>query len=73
MKDLLGADYRFVNERLAQHYGIPNIYGSQLGRVTLGPDMAWRRGLLGQGSRLAFTWQQNLRTSPVKRGVWDDP
>ena len=70
VKDLLDADYTFVNERLAKHYGIPNIYGSQFRRVTLGPDMAWRRGLLGQGSVLALTWQQNFRTSPVKRGVW---
>jgi hypothetical protein len=68
--DLLNADYTFVNERLAKHYGIPNIYGSQFRRVTLGPDMAYRRGLLGQGSVLALAWQQNFRTSPVKRGVW---
>ena len=68
--DLLNADYTFVNERLAKHYGIPNIYGSEFRRVTLGPDMAYRRGLLGQGSVLALTWQQNFRTSPVKRGVW---
>ena len=70
VKDLLDADYTFVNERLAKHYGIPNIYGSQFRRVTLGPDMAYRRGLLGQGSVLALAWQQNFRTSPVKRGVW---
>src|SRR5579871_3568271 len=68
--DLLTADYTFVNERLAKHYGIPNIYGSQFRRVTLGPDLAYRRGLLGQGSVLALTWVQNFRTSPVKRGVW---
>jgi hypothetical protein len=68
--DLLTADYTFLNERLAQHYGIPNIYGSQFRRVTLGPDMAYRRGLLGQGSFLSVTWVQNFRTSPVKRGVW---
>jgi Protein of unknown function (DUF1592)/Protein of unknown function (DUF1588)/Protein of unknown function (DUF1587)/Protein of unknown function (DUF1585)/Protein of unknown function (DUF1595) len=68
--DLLNADYTFVNERLAKHYGIPNVYGSQFRRVTLGPDMAYRRGILGQGSMLALTWQQNFRTSPVKRGVW---
>ncbi|HEY3826838.1 MAG TPA: DUF1592 domain-containing protein [Bryobacteraceae bacterium] len=68
--DLLDADYTFLNERLAKHYGIPNIYGSQFRRVTLGPDMAYRRGLLGQGSVLALAWQQNFRTSPVKRGVW---
>ena len=68
--DLLNADYTFLNERLAKHYGIPNIYGSQFRRVTLGPELAYRRGLLGQGSVLALTWQQNFRTSPVKRGVW---
>jgi hypothetical protein len=68
--DLLNADYTFLNERLAKHYGVPNIYGSQFRRVTLPPDMAYRRGLLGQGSVLALAWQQNFRTSPVKRGVW---
>ena len=68
--DLLTADYTFVNERLAQHYGIPNIYGSQFRRVNLGPDLDYRRGLLGQGSFLSVTWVQNFRTSPVKRGVW---
>jgi hypothetical protein len=68
--DLLTADYTFLNERLAKHYGIPNIYGSQFRRVTLGPDLAYRRGLLGQGSVLSLTWVQNFRTSPVKRGVW---
>jgi hypothetical protein len=68
--DLLTADYTFVNERLAKHYGIPNVYGSQFRRVTLGPELAYRRGLLGQGSVLALTWVQNFRTSPVKRGVW---
>jgi len=68
--DLLTADYTFLNERLARHYGIPNIYGSEFRRVTLGPDLAYRRGLLGQGSVLSLTWVQNFRTSPVKRGVW---
>ncbi len=68
--DLLNADYTFLNERLAKHYGVPNIYGSHFRRVTLGPDMQYRRGLLGQGSVLALAWQQNFRTSPVKRGVW---
>jgi len=68
--DLLNADYTFLNERLAKHYGIPNIYGSHFRRVPLGPELAYRRGLLGQGSVLALTWQQNFRTSPVKRGVW---
>ena len=68
--DLLTADYTFLDERLAKHYGIPNIYGSQFRRVSLGPDLAYRRGLLGQGSVLSLTWVQNFRTSPVKRGVW---
>jgi hypothetical protein len=68
--DLLTADYTFVNERLARHYGIPNIYGSHFRRVPLGPDLEARRGLLGKGSFLAVTWTQNFRTSPVKRGVW---
>ncbi len=68
--DLLTADYTFLNERLARHYGIPNIYGSAFRRVTLGPDLAYRRGLLGQGSVLSLTYVQNFRTSPVKRGVW---
>jgi hypothetical protein len=70
VKDLLDANYTFVNERLAKHYGIPNIYGSEFRQVTLGPELAYRRGLLGQGSVLALAWQQNFRTSPVKRGVW---
>jgi len=68
--ELLDADYTFVNERLARHYGIPNIYGSHFRRVTLGPELDYRRGLLGQGSFLAVTYTQNFRTSPVKRGVW---
>jgi hypothetical protein len=68
--DLLTADYTFVNERLARHYGIPGIYGSRFRRVSLGPELDYRRGLLGQGSFLSVTWVQNFRTSPVKRGVW---
>jgi hypothetical protein len=68
--DLLTADYTFVNERLARHYGIPNIYGSHFRRVTLGADLDARRGLLGKGSFLSVTWTQNFRSSPVKRGVW---
>ena len=47
--DLLTADYTFVNERLAKHYGIPNIYGSQFRRVTLGPDMDVAPRAAGQG------------------------
>ena len=68
--DLLTADYTFVNERLARHYGIPNIYGSHFRRVALGPSLDYRRGILGKGSFLSVTWTQNFRTSPVKRGVW---
>jgi len=66
--DLLRADYTFVNERLARHYGIPNVKGSRFRRVTLGPD-ANRRGLLGQGSILTVTSYPD-RTSPVVRGKW---
>jgi len=65
--DLLTADYTFLNERLARHYGIPGIYGSQFRRVTLKDD--FRRGLLGQGSILALTSHAE-RTSPVVRGKW---
>jgi hypothetical protein len=68
--DLLTADYTFVNERLARQYGISNVYGSRFRRVTLPPEMDYRRGLLGKGSFLAVTWTQNFRTSPVKRGAW---
>jgi Protein of unknown function (DUF1588)/Protein of unknown function (DUF1585)/Protein of unknown function (DUF1592) len=67
--DLLTADYTFVNERLAKHYGIPNVYGSQFRRVTLGPDMDLRRGLLGKGAILTTTAKPE-RTSPVVRGKW---
>jgi len=65
--DLLTADYMFVNERLARHYGIPNVYGSHFRRVPV-PDEA-RRGLLGQGSILLVTSHAD-RTSPVVRGKW---
>jgi hypothetical protein len=67
--ELLTADYTFVNERLAVHYGIPNIYGSQFRRITLGPDMDIRRGLLGKGAILTTTSKPD-RTSPVTRGKW---
>ena len=67
--ELLTADYTFVNERLAAHYGIPNIYGSQFRRITLGPDMDIRRGLLGKGAFLTTTSKPD-RTSPVTRGKW---
>jgi hypothetical protein len=66
---LLDADYTFVNERLARHYGIPNITGDNFRRVTLGPEFAYRRGLLGQGSWLMATSVAD-RTSPVQRGKW---
>ena len=65
--DLLTADYTFVNERLARHYQIPNIYGNHFRRVTLRDEH--RRGLLGQGSILTVTSYAN-RTSPVLRGKW---
>ena len=67
--DLLTADYTFVDERLAKHYGIPGVYGSRFQRVTLGPELDARRGLLGKGSLLA-TSSQPVRTSPVIRGYW---
>jgi hypothetical protein len=65
--DLLTADYTFLNERLARHYGIAGIYGTQFRRITLQDD--FRRGLLGQGSILALTSKAE-RTSPVVRGKW---
>jgi mono/diheme cytochrome c family protein len=65
--DLLGANYTFVNERLAKFYGIPNVYGSQFRRVTLTNEA--RGGLLGQASVLTVT-SYNSRTSPVLRGKW---
>ena len=65
--DLLTADYTFVNERLADHYGIPKIYGSQFRRVAVTDPN--RRGLLGQGSILTVTSYPN-RTSVVLRGKW---
>ncbi len=69
MLDLLNADYTFVNERLAKHYGIANIYGEQFRRVTLPADLAYRRGLLGKGA-LMTTTSVAARTSPVARGKW---
>jgi len=68
--DMLDADYTFINERLARHYGIPNVYGANYRRFELGPELDYRRGVLGHGSFLSTTWVQNNRTSPVKRGVW---
>ena len=67
LMDLLTADFTFVNERLARHYGIPNVYGSGFRRVTLHDDA--RKGLLGQGTILTATSRVN-RTSPVLRGKW---
>ncbi|HUK32839.1 MAG TPA: DUF1592 domain-containing protein, partial [Vicinamibacterales bacterium] len=65
---LLDADYTFVDERLARHYGIPNIHGSYFRRIELPADSP-RRGLLGQGSILTVT-SVATRTSPVTRGRW---
>ncbi len=65
--DLLTADYTFINERLARHYGIPNIYGDHFRRVTVTDES--RRGLLGQGSILTVT-SSPTRTSPVRRGIY---
>jgi hypothetical protein len=67
--DFLTADYTFVNERLARHYGIPQVYGSRFRRVTLGPEFDMRRGLLGKGGVLMSTSRAD-RTSPVLRGKW---
>jgi len=64
--ELLNANYTFVNERLARHYGIPNVYGSRFRRVALGGQ---RGGLLGEGSILTVT-SHATRTSPVLRGKW---
>jgi Protein of unknown function (DUF1592)/Protein of unknown function (DUF1588)/Protein of unknown function (DUF1585)/Protein of unknown function (DUF1587)/Protein of unknown function (DUF1595)/Planctomycete cytochrome C len=66
--DLLNADYTFVNERLARHYGIPGVYGSRFRRVAL-PNHEQRGGLLAQGALLATTSYPD-RTSPVLRGKW---
>ena len=65
--ELFTADYTFVNERLAKHYGIPNVTGDAFRRVTYPDDK--RRGLLGHGSILTLTSHPN-RTSPVLRGKW---
>jgi hypothetical protein len=66
--ELLGADYTFLNERLARHYGIPNVHGSNFRKIALSPD-SMRGGLLGQASILTVTSYAN-RTSPVLRGKW---
>lgn len=67
--DLLTADYTFVNERLAKHYGIQGVYGPQFRRVSLNGSLEVRRGLLGQSSIMTVTALSN-RTSPVARGKW---
>jgi hypothetical protein len=66
--DLLRANYTFVNERLARHYGIPHVYGSRFRRVAL-DERSWRGGLLRHGSILTIT-SYATRTSPVVRGKW---
>ena len=65
--ELMTADYTFVNERVAKHYGIPHVYGSQFRRVPVKDEA--RKGLLGQGSILMVTSHAD-RTSPVVRGKW---
>ena len=65
--NLLQANYSFLNERLARHYGIGNVYGSHFRRVSLSDET--RPGLLGHGSILTVTSYPN-RTSPVERGKW---
>jgi hypothetical protein len=67
VRTLIKADYTFLNERLAKHYGIPDVYGSRFRRVTLAPETK-RGGLLRQGSVLSVT-SHATRTSPVLRGV----
>jgi hypothetical protein len=66
--DFIRSDYKFLNERLARHYGIPDVYGDRFRRVTLPPG-SQRGGLLRQGSVLAVT-SYATRTSPIIRGVW---
>jgi hypothetical protein len=68
LTELLSADYSFLNERLAQHYGIADVRGSRLRKVQLPPG-THRRGLLGHGSILTITSTAS-RTSPVIRGAW---
>ena len=65
--ELLTADYTYLNERLAEHYGVPGVYGNHFRKVTFDNDV--RGGLLGQGSILAATSYPN-RTSPTLRGKW---
>ena len=67
VRELLTADYTFLNEQLARHYGIPRVYGSHFRRVTLADQNRW--GLLGKASVLAVTSYPH-RTSPTIRGKW---
>ncbi len=67
--DLLTGDFTYVNERLAKHYGIANVYGPQFRRVQLTQELDMRRGLLGKGALLTAT-SNAARTSPVARGKW---
>ena len=67
--DLLTSDETFVNQRLAEHYGIPNVYGNHFRPVALDGALSPRRGLLGKGSVLTVTSYAH-RTSPVVRGKW---
>ena len=67
--DLITADYTFVNERLAKHYGIQGIRGSQFRRIKLDGELASRQGILGKGAVLTVSSQPG-RTSPVIRGQW---
>jgi hypothetical protein len=67
--ELMTADYTFVDERLARHYGIPNVYGSHFRRVALGAEFESRRGLLGKGGILMATSHAD-RTAPSLRGKW---
>ena len=69
VRELLTSDQTFVNQRLAEHYGVPNIYGNHFRRITLRGDLTPRRGLLGKGSLLTVTSYPH-RTSPVVRGKW---
>jgi hypothetical protein len=68
VRELLRANYTFLNERLARHYGIPHVYGTRFRRVALDRS-DWRGGLLRQGSILTVT-SYATRTSPVRRGKW---
>ena len=68
--DLLTADYTFVNERLAKHYGIPNIYGPQFRRVTLPAELDYAPRPAGQGRAADAVTSNAARTSPGRAGKW---